>query len=44
MKSNLEITEKEFIISQYIKQSIVNIDNPLRAKEFLVSALRVVHG
>ena len=43
MKSNVELTMRDFHISNNIKRAIANIDNPLRAKEFLVSALKVVH-
>jgi hypothetical protein len=43
MKSNKELTMKEFHISNNIKRAMVNIENPLVAKEFLIAALRTLH-
>lgn len=42
--SNKELTMKEFHIANNIRRAIVNIENPLVAKEFLIAALRVVRG
>jgi len=43
MKTNKELTLKEFHISNNIKRAMVNIENPLVAKEFLTAALRTLH-
>lgn len=44
MKSNVELTMKDFHISNNIKRAILNIENPSYAKEFLIAALRTVHS
>jgi hypothetical protein len=43
MKSNKELTMKEFHISNNIKCAMNNIENPLVVKEFLIAALRTLH-
>jgi len=43
MKSNKELTMKEFHISNNIKCAMNNIENPLAVKEFLMAALRTLH-
>lgn len=43
MKANTELTISEFLASQNIKRAMLNIENPLVAKEFLLAALRELH-
>ena len=43
MLSNKDLTMKEFHIANNIKRAMVNIEDPLVAKEFLMAALRTLH-
>lgn len=45
MKSNAEITEKEFLVSKLIKMAVVEIDTdePYAAKLLLTEALKILH-
>lgn len=41
MKSNAELTQKEFAVAQFIKRAAnaIEVDEPWQAKEYLVCAL-----
>lgn len=41
MKSNVELSQKEFAVAQFIKRAInaIEVDEPWQAKEYLVCAL-----
>ena len=46
MRNNKDLTVTEFLVSQNIKQAIhqiVNCENPLVAKEYLVKALEQMY-
>lgn len=43
MRTNKDLTMQEFHIANNIKRAMVNIENPLVAKEFLVAALRTIY-